>query len=85
MKHELIEYIYKQLDYECLSELRNSDVLRKNMQMIFCIPEEMFTLDDWKYLYRYITGENNDFKTIDDVKNALRNWMHKEFKNTPLE
>lgn len=75
MKYKLIEYIYEESNHHCLSELRDAEVLRSYMDMIIIIPEEAFTLEDWKYTYHYITGSKVKADTIQDVKIALRNWV----------
>lgn len=75
MKEELLEYVFKSLHEDCLSDLRIPSVLRKYQEFILDIDETAFDLNDWNQFLDYVGCPMREAKTIEQAKAYLSKWL----------
>lgn len=74
MKTELLEYIFEHTSEDCMSDLKDSKNLKPYISYIMKIDDEMYTVEDWKYVYMYLTGKHVE-GSVDYIKRLLQEWV----------
>ena len=75
MKDALLDYIFDNCDAAYISDLRQKMIFQEYADMILEIEDTKFSVEEWNYVYRYLTGANAVFSAVAEVKEALRSWM----------
>ena len=75
MKDALLDYIFENSDIAYISDLRQKLIFQEYADIIFRIDDHQFSVQEWNYVYRYLTGANAVFSAVAEVKEALRSWM----------
>lgn len=74
MKTDLLETVYHHSKEDCISDLRDPNHLRKHIHFIMSISDEAFSVEQWEYMYAYITGEQVH-GTIAEIKQLFKKWV----------
>lgn len=74
MKKHLLEFIFDHTKEVCISDLKNPKILKSYIPDIIQIEDKGYTIEDWKYVYTYLTGKKID-GSIDDIKKSLEKWV----------
>ena len=80
MKDALLDYIFDNCDAAYISDLRQKMIFQEYADMILEIEDTKFSVEEWNYVYRYLTGANAVFSAVAEVKEALRSWMQAWWK-----
>ena len=75
MKDALLDYIFDNCDAAYISDLRQKMIFQEYADMILEIEDTKFSVEEWNYVYRYLTGANGVFSAVAEVKEALQSWM----------
>lgn len=73
---ELLEYIQTHCELNYISDLRNPFYLQECLSFLHEIDKASFSLEQWRYLYEYITGQNCGDTAIDTIRKKIDSWCH---------
>ena len=74
MKTKLLEHIFEHTNEACISDLKDPRNLKPYISYIMKIDEQIYTIEDWKYVYMYLTGKHID-GNIEKIKQLLQEWV----------
>lgn len=74
MKKNLLEHIFDNTTEACMSDLKSPKILKRYVSYIMEIDTQEFTVEDWRYVYMYLTGKHVN-GTIEEIKQLLEEWV----------
>lgn len=78
MREDLLEYIFTQINEECLSDLRIPSVFYRHLGFIMNIDEQMFAIKDWNQLLNYLYLPNKEANSVKEAKEMLKQWAQQK-------
>ena len=84
MKDALLDYIFENSDIAYISDLRQKLIFQEYADIIFRIDDHQFSVQEWNYVYQYLTGEDIEFSAVSDVKKALQKWQRKYAQHSSM-
>ena len=68
---EMLEYIQKHCNLNYISDIRNPVYLKECLVFLNDIDDDAFTIQQWRYLCEYITGQECRASAIDTIRKII--------------
>ena len=72
---EMLEYIQLHCNY--ISDIRNPIYLKECLAFLNEIDDDAFTIQQWRYLCEYITGQECSSSAIDAIRKIINSFSHR--------
>ena len=74
---EMLEYIQLHCNLNYISDIRNPIYLKECLAFLNEIDNDAFTIQQWRYLCEYITGQECSSSAIDAIRKIINSFSHR--------
>lgn len=74
---EMLEYIQLHCNLNYISDIRNPIYLKECLAFLYDIDKAAFTIQQWRYLCEYITGQECRACDIDAIRKIINSFCYR--------
>lgn len=78
MRYTLLDYLFEKSNENCLSDLKTKPILRRHLPWILSLENDAFQIEEWSYVYQYITQDIKVFSSVEEAKQVLSQWANSD-------